>query len=260
MNESTTITTQHKNDKPMTSVVARPNKNHDAFLASMTFATGCDCDECELDIKESVPPTIADAIQGHKRRKLLDNEVVTCQERELVARLSSGVSIWKLTMPPGADPMIEFGNSHRIVLVHQCPKNRIVKSVGKGIIGSSHEGRNRLQLSLQEKKGYVLKSNEGRATGFINEKISSDHGLDINDDSHDIVFYIMKITLDVMKEFSTISDGDELTAEMVTIVNKYLDETKVTSHVTTKEKEGLDLRNVSADDLSALYRILGAIL
>lgn len=247
----------------MTSVVTLPNKNHDAFLESMTFATGeaCDCDECEVDIQESVPPSIVDAIQGHKRRKLLDNQVVACQERELVARLSSGASIWKLTMPPGSDPLIEFGNSHRIILVNQCPKNRIVKSVGKGIIGSSYEEKNRAILSLEEKKGYVLKSNEGMATGFINEKMSSDQDLDINDDSHDVVLYVMKVTIDMLKEFGSTSDGDDFTAKMVTIIKKYLhDDTKETLDATVKDEEGLDLRILSTDDILALQRILGTII
>ena len=84
----------------------------DAFLSSMTFASGdiarnCDCDECGL-----IPVSIANAIRQHKRRKVVQRT----QDRSLVTR-ADGLSVWKNTMPLQAEPLIEFGNSHRIVLV-----------------------------------------------------------------------------------------------------------------------------------------------
>jgi len=86
----------------------------DAFLSSMTFASGgvmrnCDCDECDF-----IPIPIAEAIRQHKRMRT--HALTRTQDRSLVARAGT-VSVWKLTMPVDAEPLIEFGNSHRIVLV-----------------------------------------------------------------------------------------------------------------------------------------------
>jgi len=85
----------------------------------MTFTNvnNCDCDEC--GISEVLPKPISDAVKDHKRKKLLES--VANQERELVVR-EGGVSIWKLAMPPGAEPLTEFGSSHRIILVSQFPE------------------------------------------------------------------------------------------------------------------------------------------
>lgn len=87
---------------------------NDAFLSSMTFASGgimrnCDCDECDF-----IPAPIADAIREHKRQRTLAQS--RTQDRSLVAR-HGAISVWKLTMPIDAEPLIEFGNSHRIVLI-----------------------------------------------------------------------------------------------------------------------------------------------
>ena len=81
----------------------------------MTFAGGfvrnCDCDECDL-----VPKPIADAIRQHKRMIAKTSTLTRTQDRTLVARLGL-ISVWKLTMPLDAEPLVEFGNSHRIVLI-----------------------------------------------------------------------------------------------------------------------------------------------
>lgn len=69
----------------------------------------CDCDECDF-----IPVQIAVAIRQHKRLKT--HALTRTQDRTLVARADT-ISVWKLTMPVDAEPLIEFGNSHRIVLV-----------------------------------------------------------------------------------------------------------------------------------------------
>jgi hypothetical protein len=33
-----------------------------------------------------------------------------------------GISIWKIEMPPGAQPLTEFGYSHRFIFVKTLPK------------------------------------------------------------------------------------------------------------------------------------------
>ena len=95
--------------------------DQDAFLASMTFSSvdfgrGCDCDECDL-----VPSDIRRAIKAHKRQKLHHGPMMRTQDRALVVREES-ITVWKWTMPLNAEPLIEYGNNHRIVFVAQLPK------------------------------------------------------------------------------------------------------------------------------------------
>jgi hypothetical protein len=92
----------------------KDDRINNAFLSSMTFASGtvtrnCDCDECGL-----IPIPIANAIRQHKRRR--NTTLTRTQDRSLVAR-ADDLSVWKLTMPLHAEPLVEFGNSHRIVLI-----------------------------------------------------------------------------------------------------------------------------------------------
>eukprot|EP00986_Skeletonema_menzelii_P020005 scaffold29843_cov143-Skeletonema_menzelii.AAC.1 len=103
------------------------------FLASMTFASGeisCNCDEC--DFGPSVPPDIQRAVQEHLKKRKLEQPVFESsqqlniqQQRELVKR-ESGVSVWKLVLPRyngnGADPIVEYRNSHRILFVKKMPE------------------------------------------------------------------------------------------------------------------------------------------
>lgn len=95
--------------------------DQDAFLASMTFSSvdfgrGCECDECD-----QVPSDIRRAIQAHKRLKLQHVPLMRTQDRALVAREES-ITVWKWTMPLNAEPLIEYGNNHRIVFVAHLPK------------------------------------------------------------------------------------------------------------------------------------------
>ena len=112
----------------------------DAFVSSMTFASslgefgttstfggagtgtalGCSCDECEF-----LPRDIRLALQAHKRRKLETVPLIRTQDRTLVMRQES-IAVWKWTMPLNAEPLIEFGNNHRIVFVARLPKVRCV--------------------------------------------------------------------------------------------------------------------------------------
>lgn len=94
----------------------RNGSNNNDFLSSMTFAGGglmrdCDCDECEF-----VPASIREAIRQHKRLKTNSSSLTRTQDRSIVARENT-ISVWKLTMPVDAEPLIEFGGSHRIVLI-----------------------------------------------------------------------------------------------------------------------------------------------
>ena len=101
----------------------------DAFVSSMTFASasgefgtmplvggGCSCDECEF-----IPDDIRLAIQAHKRQKQETMPLMRTQDRTLVMRQES-IAVWKWTMPLNAEPLIEFGNNHRIVFVARLPE------------------------------------------------------------------------------------------------------------------------------------------
>jgi len=123
------------------------NKKHDAFLSSMTFASGdisCECDECGLS--DDVPSAIRNAVMEHQRKRkaeqlstaIFSNGTSTSrqrgyniqQRRELVKR-ECGFSIWKLVIPccvsgsSGSDPLVEYRNQHRILFIKQLDKVRV---------------------------------------------------------------------------------------------------------------------------------------
>ena len=115
----TTTSTNNEKDKQSNGEPAAL----DVFVSSMTFASGelprgCECEECER-----IPPTIRDAIARHKRRKLISQPIPRMQFRALVTR-KDDVSIWKWKMPFDAEPLVEFGNSYRIVYVDDMPEVR----------------------------------------------------------------------------------------------------------------------------------------
>lgn len=175
--------------------------SHDAFLSSMTFATkDCDCDECGIrtPLSNSI---INEAIQHHKRQKLLyDHMSFVSQERALIKREGT-VSLWKLIMPPGSDPLIEFtGSSWRCILVDRIPRGRIVKITGTGIIGSSDECKSRQLCDWKEKGVYIYPTTKSRKSmGFVNEKQDKDAILSKGDTSQHIVLYIIKATEKVLE-------------------------------------------------------------
>jgi len=120
------------------------NKKHDAFLSSMTFASGdisCECDECGLS--DDVPSAIRNAVMEHQRKRKAEQLSTAIfnngnnnrqrgyniqQSRELVKR-ECGFSIWKLVIPccvsgssRGSDPLVEYRNQHRILFIKQLDK------------------------------------------------------------------------------------------------------------------------------------------
>ncbi len=96
------------------------SQTQDDFINSMTFASSnknCECDDCG-DICE-LPVSIAEAVETFHRNRLIHE--TNYQQRDLVVR-ESGVSIWKMTLPPGAEPLRELGGQHRLLLVSRIPK------------------------------------------------------------------------------------------------------------------------------------------
>ncbi len=101
----------------------RPATAAGEFLTSMTFAhfgDSCECDECETGIGEK-PLSIVEAVETYKKNRLM--HVTNYQQRELVLR-ESGVSIWKMTLPPGAEPLRELGGQHRVIFISEFPEVR----------------------------------------------------------------------------------------------------------------------------------------
>ena len=141
------------------------------------------------------------------------------QERVLLSRYD-GVSLWKWMLPPGASPLVEYGNSHRFVLVDRIPsvgkdsdQKRIVKSLGKGIIGSSSEEDTRSIEPWEEKCGYVYRSNGGKAIGFVNESLEGDADFNVSDTSNDIILLIVKVTQKILDTFRKERMEKEMKAE-----------------------------------------------
>ena len=122
--------------------MAANNKKHDAFLSSMTFASGdisCECDECGLS--DDVPSAIRNAVMEYQRKRKAEQLSTAIfnngngsrqrgyniqQSRELVKR-ECGFSIWKLVIPccvsgRGSDPLVEYRNQHRILFIKQLDK------------------------------------------------------------------------------------------------------------------------------------------
>ncbi|KAG7371342.1 hypothetical protein IV203_019912 [Nitzschia inconspicua] len=159
---------------------------NDDFLQSMTFATAgehirsCDCDECG-----NIPLSILAALRERKRQRLETGPMKRTQHRELIQRYGTGVSVYRITMTSGASPLVEFGNSHRVVWIQRKPAGTYLYSIGKGIIGSSDEEESRLLLEdWKEGKVILVPSNGGKAVGWIYHNDKTDKDRD-NGDTND---------------------------------------------------------------------------
>jgi hypothetical protein len=153
----------------------------DALVASMSFAQmergGCDCDECGPRSRVGqavsvIPATIQHAIMQYKRQKL---GIRRTQDRRLVERdATTAVAVWNWTLPPGAEPLLEFGNSHRLIWIKRLSAGRL-SSIGSGIVGSQAEEENRTVLDdwVQGRVMFVP-SNGGKAVGWIHNHKDDD--------------------------------------------------------------------------------------
>eukprot|EP00980_Cylindrotheca_fusiformis_P007728 scaffold1638_cov120-Cylindrotheca_fusiformis.AAC.11 len=175
------------------------------FLSSMTFASGecgdigCDCDECGA----ALPAPIRTAIRKRKRQRLETGPLRRTQDRSLVNR-EDGISVWKTTMPLDANPLVEFGQSHRVIWIERLNSDfREIRSIGEGIIGSSDEEKSRKALSWAEGEIYFLQSNGGKAVGWTHNRKSESSGKDVSTDpSGHAVLKTVKIPLSRMAEAS----------------------------------------------------------
>ena len=146
------------------------------FSRAGEFLDTCDCDECD-----NIPPPIRRFIHKRKRQRLTAGPIKRTQQRILVGR-HDRISLWCVNMPKNADPLIEFGSSHRIVWIKQLRTNHdasdhksgILRWIGKGIIGSHDEQNSRERLvEWTEGKVFLVPSNGGKAVGWIYASDSS---------------------------------------------------------------------------------------
>lgn len=195
----------------------------DAFLQSMTFSRAgefldtCDCDECD-----NIPPSIRRFIHERKRQRLTVGTIKRTQQRTLVAR-HDRISLWCMHMPKSAEPLVEFGSSHRIVWIKQLGTSRnasdnngsILRWIGQGIIGSQDEEKSRKKMvEWTEGKVFLVPSNGGKAVGWIYDSDRSHSTTTTTDGINDLysidskeyqneggnfaILYIAKIPLDVL--------------------------------------------------------------
>jgi hypothetical protein len=162
----------------------------DDFVRSMTFAassqggpSSCDCDECG-----AFPLSILAALRNRKRQRLEMGAapmMTRTQHREFLQR-HGNISLYRLTMPSGAAPLVEFGNSHRLIWIQRQPAKGTFRSIGKGIIGSSDEEQSRLTLDDWTEGTVVLvPSNGGKAVGWIFNHNNDNNSHQGDDNSND---------------------------------------------------------------------------
>lgn len=193
----------------------------------MTFASfgfACDCDECEI---KEIPLPILEALQNRKRQKRETEPMPRTQVRTLVQRHSNGnggiVAIWNWFLPREAtEPLVEFGNSHRIIWVQRFPKTSQLQYVGRGIIGSRDEERTRTNMDWEQGQVYLLPSNQGKAVGWIHHVLTSSEGAtttaaaaandsnkEDNGEGGPIVMNIAKIPMEQVKDVQFEQDVNE---------------------------------------------------
>lgn len=213
------------------------NENHERFLSTMTFTSmfgSCDCDECDEGSCDpasglTIPPQIKAAVEQHKRQRIS----IPSQERTLIFR-KGGISIWELVIPPYSQPITEFCSTHRFTFVTQVPKHRVVKSVGKGIIGSRLEESQRSALDWSVGDAIFYQSNKGRL-GWTNESSDENNSNSkdddvkrgVNDTSTDVVLFSIKATKSYFedgdgREDSDKENGDSWTSRLNRLFRKYL--------------------------------------
>jgi hypothetical protein len=151
---------------------------HASFQASMTFASidtsnslggaGCDCDECGVGINY-LPNAIASAVKRYKA-EIQSMPLKRTQHRALGKReqqTTQAVAVYEWTLPSNAEPLVEFGNSHRFIWIQRLPDASVLQAIGKGIIGSADEEKQRVALDWKQGDVVFVPSNGGKAVGWV---------------------------------------------------------------------------------------------
>ena len=203
------------NDASLSNTTENSNKRKaessmSSFLSSMTFASSsfhrngggknCDCDECGAGAGAAaamrqrsppafiVPNAIQQALDNYKRQRPLQRT----QERQLIQKehLLVGVdqtmimlSLWQWTLPTDATPLLEFGDSHRLIWVQRLgglataaaaaaasgDAVSVLKEIGTGVVGSQQEQQGRKQVDWKSGRVYFVPSRKGKAIGWVHE-------------------------------------------------------------------------------------------
>ena len=201
----------------------------------------CDCDECDatsFSNNVTIPETIKAAIRAHKKQRLSLGEESTStsfrtfkrtQQRTLIGRHNT-ISVWNITMPLHAEPLIEYGNNHRIVWIKRLPGNidnnnnnedandtttsSVLQSIGKGIIGSSDEEKTRTDMIEWNENDFIfIPSNGGKAVGWIHTTTTTGTTKGEKDDTKTYsntsgyaVLYVAKIPIELLEEQTSVDD------------------------------------------------------
>eukprot|EP00536_Pseudo-nitzschia_multiseries_P011615 jgi/Psemu1/206324/e_gw1.405.25.1 len=178
----------------------------DSFLRSMTFSRAreflyaCDCAECD-----DIPPSIRKFIHERKRQSKEAGAIKRTQQRTLVSR-HGPVTLHSIYMPKHAEPLIDFGTSHRVVWVKRLVKKSnsnpkestngkkstqkgesVLQWIGNGIIGSSYEEKGRVNLSdWVEGSVMFIPSTGGKAVGWIHASAANDSSTGNSDIKEDV--------------------------------------------------------------------------
>jgi hypothetical protein len=77
------------------------------------------------------------------------------------------LAVWKTTMPIDAEPLVEFGSSHRLICIKSLSPESRLRSIGEGIIGASDEEKSRTDLDdWTQGNMYFVYSTGGKAVGW----------------------------------------------------------------------------------------------
>lgn len=152
-------------------------RKHSDFLDTFTFTNGnhqfCECDECEIFVRNDkrnpnmIPPSVAEAINRHQQLRRTQQPLRRSQSRSLIKREGS-ITVYDYHLPLNvSEPLVEFGNSHRIIWVKHLSRHSRLYNLGTGIIGSSAEEESRQGLEWEEGNVYFTPSNGGKAVGWV---------------------------------------------------------------------------------------------
>jgi hypothetical protein len=220
------------NDNVSDSTIPTTYIRDSSFLESMTFNSvqpNCSCDECVCGNNSrkknvQIPETIRDAIKSHKRMKCAEMPLQRSQLRTLLGQhsfgtISNDLAVWEWTIPPFAEPIVEFGNPmiYRIIWLKRFHHSLIIKRIGCGIIGSKSEEQGRLPINWVENDVFLTKSEDRKAVGFVVEpNISATiHGGETSSAlTGPVTFYVAKIPAELIKDhvlpLLSIQDDQEL--------------------------------------------------
>jgi hypothetical protein len=156
-------------------------------------------------------------------------------------------------MPLDAEPLVEFGNSHRIVLIDALSSKSRIVSIGKGVVGSADETTSRTKLlDWSQSSAWLVPQNGGKALGWVHMK--DDNATNEEPIGHAMI-YSIKIPVDVL-ETTKEENGDSpgWMRDVASICKKSLP--KPNDDDNTKHDYAIKLSTEDADLLNDIIRKL----